>query len=267
MTDSMDPTFADGLRELLVRRVEEAPRRRRLGRWRWGVGLVLAAGLLGGGTALAAGLGVLPGADEHVELSAPVAVTEVGTATIDLGPRPKGASQVQLTLNPLDAGTYALGRGGASVTVPPSQAAAARSSDPSVPSAVTTAYLELFQLDESGTSFTITTSSPTLRWTAVLIWVSKHTTEWATNASGQTYGVLNDKGAPDLIAVTATNGRDGYVFRKDLDDADGTTASRSFTSPQDALDWQKAHQGKHVYIPVYESDGTTKIGVFQAYGS
>lgn len=163
-------------------------------------------------------------------------------------------------------GTYALGRGGASVTVPPSEAVAARSSDPSAPSAATTAYLELFQLDESGTSFTITTSSPTLRWTAVLTWVSKQTTEWATNASGQTYGVLNDKGAPDLIAVTATNGRDGYVFRKDLDDADGTTASKSFASPQDAVDWQKAHQGKHVYIPVYESDGTTKIGVFQASG-
>ncbi|MFF1876883.1 hypothetical protein [Leifsonia sp. NPDC058230] len=100
----------------------------------------------------------------------------------------------------------------------------------------------------------------TPRWTATLTWVSARTTAWAKNASGQTYGVQNEKGTPDLIAVTATNGKDGYVYGKDLDEIDGTTASKSFTTPQQALDWQKTHHGGD--IPVFKSDGTTKIGTF-----
>jgi hypothetical protein len=87
---------------------------------------------------------------------------------------------------------------------------------------------------------------------------------WPVNAKGQSYGSEGDSPiAPDLILATATNGRTGYVLRKDLEDADGTTAMKSFHSPQDALDWQKEHGGKTSYIPVYKADGTTKIGVFQ----
>ncbi|GAA4167453.1 hypothetical protein [Gryllotalpicola koreensis] len=251
MTELMDPVFAHGLRELLIRQVEAAPRRRRLARWRWGVGAVLAIGLLGGGTAIASQVFLQPGADAHANLAAPVSVTETGTATIQLGHRPKGASELYLELDPLDPGTYLLGRGGASV-----------SADTSGNNA-TTYYVHLFELDLGGTSYTITTSTPTLRWTATLTWVSAHATAWGVNAAGQSYGVQNENGSPDLIAATATNGKDGYVLRTDLEDADGTTAMKSFHSPQDALDWQKAHEGKDVYIPVYRSDGKTRIGVFK----
>lgn len=250
MTELMDSTFSDGLRNVLIQQVESAPQRR------WGVGAVLALGLLGGGTALAAQLDLLPGAPAHSDLASPVTVTRTGTATISLGSKPKGATQVHLSLTAFDAGSYGLGRGGSSLTVSPTDLPAASKAGTNR----TTAYLELFQLDPSGTSFTITTSTPTLRWTATLTWVSAHTTAWATNASGKTYGVQNEKGTPDLIAVTATNGKEGYVYSKDLAEIDGTTASKSFTSPQQALDWQKTHQGGD--IPVFKSDGTTKIGIF-----
>lgn len=254
MSGLMDPTFANGLRELLVARVEAAPRRRRTMRWRWGAGALLAIGLLGGGTAVATQF-VQPGADEHTELAAPISVTRTGTSTVELGPRPKGASEVYLSLRVFDAGDYGLGRGGAHASF--------EAGDLGTAGSTTTAYLMPSQLDPGGTSFTITTSSRQLRWSATFTWVSSHTTAWGVNAAGQSYGVENGNGAPDLIAVTATNGEDGYVFSKDLDEADGTAAARSFHSPQDALDWQKEHEGQISYVPVYKSDGRTKIGVFQ----
>ena len=250
MADLMNPVFSTGLREALIRQVEATPHRRRLSRWRWGVGAIIAIGLLGGGGALASQLLAQPGVDAHASLAAPVSVSETGTATIQLGPRPKGASEVYLQFDPLDPGTYLFGRGGASVTADTSGNNA------------TTYYVSLAELDPSGSSYTITTG-PTMRWTATLTWVSSHTTAWGRNAAGQSYGVQNDRGIPDLIAASATNGKDGYVLRTDLEDADGTTASKSFHSPQDALDWQKARAGKDFYIPVYRSDGKTRIGVFK----
>lgn len=64
---------------------------------------------------------------------------------------------------------------------------------------------------------------------------------YAINASGQTYGsdlqANSPANQPDLILVVATNGKEGYVLRSDLDAADGTTASESFKSPADALAW------------------------------
>jgi len=252
MTDSMEPKFANGLRQVLIAQVDGAPSRRRHVRWRWGIGAVMVAGLLGGGAAVAAQVLVQPGADEHASLTAPVAVSKVGTATITLGPRPAHATEAYLTFEPIDPGAYAFGRGGAGVKV--------ESGSPV--NGATTYYLRPSELDPGRTSLTITTSSPTMRWSATLTWVSAHTTAWGVNAAGQSYGVQNDNGTPDLIAVVATNGKQGYVFRKALEDADGTTAAKSFTSPQQALDWQKAHGREVAHVPVYRSDGKTKIGVF-----
>ena len=98
-------------------------------------------------------------------------------------------------------------------------------------------------------------------------WVLAETTEWAVNADGYTYGVINENGEPDLIAVMTTDNQPGYVWRTDLNDANGTTAAESFTSPEDALRWQEANAGVVRHIPVYESDGTTQIGAFQVGGN
>jgi hypothetical protein len=86
------------------------------------------------------------------------------------------------------------------------------------------------------------------------------TSKWPTNALGLTYGpgpdALSVQDEPDLILVTATNGKDGYVLAKDLE---GPTPS----SPEEALAWQAARAGKARVIPVYQSDGITQIGVFE----
>ncbi|MFC4241801.1 peptidase M56 family protein [Gryllotalpicola reticulitermitis] len=254
MIENMDPTFSEGLRRVLVRQVETAPRRRRRSGWRWGIGGLVVAGLLGSGAAFASQLWVQPGADAHTALASPVTATETGTATIRLGARPKGANEVAMEFSPLDAGSYFLGVGGAALIVDPAQ-------DPASDiNSATPYYLQPFQLNAGQTSITITTSPSTLHWKATFTWVSARTTPWAVNAAGETYGEQNAKGSPDLIAVTATNGKTGYVYSKQLDDVDGTTAAGTFTNPQQALQWQKTHHGGD--IPVFTSNGKTKIGVF-----
>lgn len=76
------------------------------------------------------------------------------------------------------------------------------------------------------------------------------------NEAGHTYGSAVDaarpEDEPDLILVMATNGREGYVWKKDLDDP--TPAN-----PDDA-----ARRGKPAQrtIKVYASDGTTVVGDF-----
>jgi len=88
------------------------------------------------------------------------------------------------------------------------------------------------------------------------------------NAKGLTYGSMQsaatDQQAPALILVTDTQGENGYVFKTDLDAATGATIS----SPDQALAWQAkqnamAAAGQTTSIPVYRSDGVTKIGVFR----
>lgn len=82
---------------------------------------------------------------------------------------------------------------------------------------------------------------------------------WPKNAHGQTYGVQGNSGrAPDLVLVEATNGRTGYAYSRELEQAEGL----EFTSPEKALQWQKDNQGKIFHVKVYMSDGTTVIGQF-----
>jgi hypothetical protein len=85
------------------------------------------------------------------------------------------------------------------------------------------------------------------------------TSVYPTNANGQTYGpnlhATPMVEEPDLMAVVATNGKDGYCLRTDLEGPVPKT-------PQEALSQQAAQAGKDQVIPVYESDGTTQIGVF-----
>jgi hypothetical protein len=63
-----------------------------------------------------------------------------------------------------------------------------------------------------------------------------------------------------LIAVSATSGGSGYVYAKDLD------GGPMPTSPEDAMKNFSTPRPPRE-IPVYLSDGETKIGVFEAAGS
>lgn len=82
-----------------------------------------------------------------------------------------------------------------------------------------------------------------------------------TNKYGETYGETDpDSGEePDLMAVIATNGREGYIKKKEFDKKAGGNVS----SPEEAVEYEKRTAGKTVKLPVYNKDGDIVIGFFE----
>lgn len=86
-----------------------------------------------------------------------------------------------------------------------------------------------------------------------------------TNENGQTYGETYNvmiEDYPDLIGVIATNGKEGYVYKDELD---GYVPR----SPEEAVEYMnvlKELNDQGIYfqiITVYEADGKTVIGEFE----
>jgi hypothetical protein len=93
------------------------------------------------------------------------------------------------------------------------------------------------------------------RWTLTATYAQVHLTPWGTNASGQTFGVANARGEPDLISAFATNGRTGYAYSSEV----GPNAWPQPANPTQALEWQQTPLVTE-HVPVYLSDGKTRIG-------
>lgn len=188
-----------------------------------------------------------PGMTRAIPHSEPVTATHTGTAAVDLGDRPAEATAVSFDLECLSPGQFTwpvgnvMGCNSRDVTHP----------DPAPP------YPHLVDL-VPGQEQLVIEATDGASWRISTTYVSTEITPWGVNAKGETYGVANDKGAPDLIAVAATNGRSGYAYDEEL--------SHPFapqpTSPEDALAQQEANKGKVFRVPVYESDGETVIGEF-----
>lgn len=248
---SLDPIFSEAFRAELVARVDESRAHRpgKFRRWWLTGGAFVGVGVLGTAAAFAGGLFPLPGGEEVAVLASPITAIRSGSATIELGPRPDGVTNVALELRCLTAGTFTFADG-ANVTC--------AVTDVNSEMGVTSYSLPL----APGQNTVEIDADPGARWTLTATYVAEETTAWGLNASGNTYGVQNENGVPDLIAVAATNGLSGYVKITDLNEANGTTAAEHFTTPQDALRWQEEHAGKSVSIPVYEEDGSTMVGSF-----
>lgn len=251
----LPPRFSADLRAALINRIDKemAPAaRRRRALW-MGLLIVGGIGLLGGAGVAAAAILTQPGGTEVTELTSPVTATRTGTATVELGHAPRGATNIRISLVCLSAGTFSF-PDGASVSCSDSDATGPvqnRTTKYSIP------------LKANRDSVTITTS-PDATWTLTATYASERVTAWATNSRGYSYGVMNENGTPDLIAVIATNRKQGYIFATDLAHADGS--DQNFTSPEQALKWQRERQGKTFSITVYLSDGTTPIGTFEIAG-
>lgn len=242
-----DETFSMALRQVLVAQVGASALARKRNRRRlWlGAGVFAGAGLLGGIGAAAAGILTLPGGDAVTPLAAPVLGTYTGTTTVDLGPIPDGVTNVTVELTCLSPGRFAF-EDGASVVC--------SDSDIGTRSAVSGYSIPI----SAGQHTSTITADPSGRWGLKATYVQQSTTEWGTNDRGESYGVQNAGGTPDLVAVVASNGREGYARSADLDMAGG----QDFKSPEEAIAWQEEHKGKSVSVPVYESDGTTRVGEF-----
>lgn len=102
-----------------------------------------------------------------------------------------------------------------------------------------------------GQDSTTITATPGARWRLTATYSSVTTTAWGVNASGQTYGVANNNGTPDLIAAQATDGRTGYVYANQLQGAQQTSPSQAAANNRPAR-----------AVTVYEADGKTSIGQF-----
>lgn len=247
----VDDVFSDGLRAELVARVEKtAPARTRKRTWLWaGTAVFAGIGVLGGVGATAGDLFSLPGSTQVKPLASPVTETHTGTASVRLGPAPEGTTGIELQLNCLTPGRFTFEDGAGVIC---------DQDDIGTPQDWSGYTIPLTLGEET---VTITTS-PEARWKLTAQYVNTKITDWAVNAEGDTYGALNENGSPDMVAVEATNGTLGYAYRTDLEDANGTTASKTFKSPADAIAWQEARKGKNFVIPVYDSTGKTVVGEF-----
>jgi hypothetical protein len=107
-----------------------------------------------------------------------------------------------------------------------------------------------------GQHSTTITATPAARWRLVATYASVTTTAWRVNASGQTYGIQNQHGTPDLVAVTATNHRIGYVYAEQLSTPAPKTRSQAIAE----------NNARPRPLTVYKADGKTPIGKFIAGG-
>jgi hypothetical protein len=244
----MDPVFTAALREALVATVRDSPRLRRRWRWRAGTGIFLGLTLAAGGVAVASGVFSAPGGPVDSLLGNVIDATRTGTATIDIGAPPATATDVSLALTCLTAGSF---------DFPDGSSMNCDAADLIRPSIYRTGS-EVVPLTAGVDTVTIKTSS-NATWSLQATYVNQVRTSWGVNASGETYGVSNQQGTPDLIAVVIDQGKtQGYVERRELDCASGGDVK----SPAEALTWDAASQNRNISIPVYESDGVTVIGSF-----
>lgn len=256
-TPRMSDTFSLAFRSALIDHVNASTRTRPRIRWVLGGGGLAILLVAGTATAAATGLLTLPGSTEVTPVTTAETGTFTGTDSVTLGPAPEGATGIVVSLHCLTPGSFTL-PGGAGTSCSPGDFT------PNGPLPGFDSYL--IPINDAEQGILTVTAPDDGRWTLTAAYATAETTDWAVNEAGQSYGVHNERGQPDLIAVMATNNKQGYVLRSDLEEADGTTAMKGFTTPEDALRWQEANAGLVRIIPVYESDGKTRIGDFQVGG-
>jgi hypothetical protein len=246
----VDDRFSSALRAELVAQVQKSsPARTGQRTRRWlSAGALAATGLLGGIGAAAAGLFVIPGTEQVTPLASPVTETYTGTATVELGEPPEGTTGIEMTLTALTPGWYAYPDGASGSFTQVDIDERLNESRYTIP------------LSPGQHNVTIT-ADPGHRWQLTAKYVQQVRTKLGVNAKGETYGVESqENGTPDLIAVIATSGGSGYVYAKDL------YGGPMPTSPEDAMKNFSTPRPPRE-IPVYLSDGETKIGIFEAAGS
>ena len=237
---TLDPRFAAGMREQLIETAAgTSPLAKRTRSHRLALGLAVGAGavaLLTAGALVVAT--VLPGMQIVNPTGPTVTQSYIGSSRVDIGEVAGDANAVQITIQCTSPGAFdvsyfgddgmatgtlwvcGVGEGRAPVGTP--------------------TPMDVLTLVDGQVDVQVTTDAETT-WTASVQFVTAETTEWGINANGQTYGVPNNNGVPDLEGVYASNCEVGYVYSNHLSPAD----------PDGRL-----------AIPVYKSDGVTVIGEF-----
>lgn len=236
MNTTMDPVFAASVgRELEAIGTDRSRLQRHQRRTR-------TATIVGGSLALvgaltgAAIISGLPGQTTVTSFGEPVSGSYTGTTVVDLGPIPAGAEQVILDVTCSEGGKIEVPTNPGSADIR-SASVYWECSDPIRENP--TVHVDNGLLPADGATTITITADPGTPWTVVARYGSSSSTPWGVNAHGETYGVPNENGIPDLVSAQATNGEVGY-----------TRESESL-----------AFEGEG-YLRVYKSDGETVIGWF-----
>lgn len=234
MNTIVDRVFADAVeRELAAIGTGRSRLRRHQRRTRAAtiaVGSLALAGALTGAAVVVSGL---PGETTVTAFDAAVTGSYTGTAEIELGPVPEGADRVILDVTCSEGGRIEVPLRGGST----GDSVYWNCSDPIRENK--TVHIRDGALPSGGATSITVTADPATPWTVVARYGSSETSPWGVNANGETYGVPNDDGSPDLVASQATNGEVGYTRESEM----------------------LAFEGEG-YIRVYASDGETVIGWF-----
>lgn len=188
-----------------------------------------------------------PGGTRVTHLSEPITQTGTGTTTVDLGEKPEGATGVGMVLDCLSAGDF---------TYPDGSGLICDDADAATAPGDFEELAYVISLAKGSEELEITATEGS-SWELTTSYVTTEVTDWGVNAKGETYGVENVHGSPDLIPVSTTDGEFGYAYVADMN-----TAWPEPTSPEHAVEMQEERAGEGVSLPVYESDGETVIGEF-----
>jgi hypothetical protein len=241
---TLDSKFAAGMRQQLVDTAAGTSRlARHVRHARLAGGLVAglaAASLLTAGAVIA--VSAIPGDHVITPVSETISQSHVGSATVELGPRPDTANAVRYVLTCTSVGKIefhtSTTEGGYMICGP--GGGIDPEGNPFAPVGNTMTVRDQL-LADGATSFEVT-ADPGMSWTVAAKYVHTETTNWGVNANGQTYGTANEKGTPDLEAVMTADCKFGYTLTEDS---------------------MALHEGDQPYsIPVYKSDGETVIGEF-----
>ncbi len=253
----VDEKFSRALRATLtaeVQKTKPATRTRKTTRVWAGTAVFVGVGLVGGVGGASAGLFELFGADKVTPVAPAVETTYTGTSTVDLGTPPADATGIQMKLTCLTPGEFEYQDGSSNSCTQEDVSGQTNWAE----------YLVPLLPGQHSVSFSAAADS---RWQLRAQYVSQEVTAWGSNPDGTTFGVKNDNGTPDLVAVEATNGKRGYVLRSKLEEADGTTASQSFKSREEALAWQAARGNGPVSLLVYDQSGKLVVGEYVIAGN
>ncbi|WP_423918885.1 hypothetical protein ACPEEZ_11320 [Frigoribacterium sp. 2-23] len=244
MTPTLDPVFATAV-EAALRNEVDAARGASRPWWRrhrkLAIALPLAALALGGASAATAAVLGAPGSVITATHGTPIIETHAGRATIALDSLPQGTSTLEVEIGCLSRGTVTV-VGLTTITCDQSL----------VDAAATDGATEGGNMSADRTHLDVI-ATPGTQWTIRIAATDEDTVPWATNSHGQSYGLTNEHGRPDLIATTGTdphgNPIAGYTHRADTPEAIPSPSAGAQTPPSRALD-----------IPLYAVDGTTRIG-------
>lgn len=200
---------------------------RRARRLAFVLGTIAGAAVLTGGAIVASGF---PGETTTTPIGSVVTGTYTGTASVELGAAPADADVVILDVTCVE--------GHGVITVPLSRGESVEWDCDARPDPT---HIASGRLPGPGSTSITIAADPGTQWTVTARYATTSTTEWGVNANGQTYGVANENGVPDLSPALATNGKVGYILNREL---------------------LSLGVGEEGFINVYESDGTTVIGQF-----